>query len=415
VARLLVDQADDLAARVGAPLELVGIAVRNVDAPRDSSVDRALLTADADALVARADIVVELMGGIEPARSLLLAAIAHGASVVTANKQLLAEDGPTLYKAADEAGVDVYYEAAVAGAIPIVRPLRESLAGDKVRRVLGIVNGTTNYVLDKMASEGLDLEEAVKEAQQLGYAEADPTADVEGFDAAAKAAIIASLAFHTRVSLSDVYREGISSVTAADVAWAAQTGHVVKLLAIAESTPGGVAVRVHPALLPAEHPLAGVRGAYNAVFVEAEAAGELMFFGRGAGGVPTASAVLGDVVSAARHRVLGGKSPEESTYAELPVADHSRTRTRFQVRVLVDDRSGVLTQVAGVFAAHDVSIENVRQVPDGAPGAVDHAQVAELLITTHLATESAFDATVRAVSDLAVVREVTSVLRVEGV
>ncbi|MGC5167830.1 homoserine dehydrogenase [Luteimicrobium sp. DT211] len=422
VVRLLTEQADDLAARVGAPLELVGVAVRNVHAPRDPVVDRDLVTDDADELVTRADIVVELMGGLEPARGLLLRAIEHGASVVTANKALLAQDGPTLYRAADAAGVDVYYEAAVAGAIPIVRPLRESLTGDKVRRVLGIVNGTTNYVLDRMASDGLELEDAVKEAQGLGYAEADPTADVEGYDAAAKAAILASLAFHTRVHLDDVYREGITSVTASDVAWAARTGHAVKLLAIAEATDDGVSARVHPALVPLDHPLAGVRGAFNAVFVEAEAAGELMFYGRGAGGAPTASAVLGDVVSAARHRVLGGKSPEESTYAELPVLPHESALTRYQVRLVVDDRPGVLAQVASTFAGQGVSIESVRQVPEADRREADAEDAtavpggsAELLITTHVAPEAALASTTRAARDLAPVREVTSVLRVEGV
>ncbi|HWK92841.1 MAG TPA: homoserine dehydrogenase [Luteimicrobium sp.] len=424
VVRLLTAQADDLAARVGAPLELVGVAVRDVDAPRDAVVDRALLTADAEDLVTRADIVVELMGGVEPARGVLLRAIEHGASVVTANKALLAQDGPTLYRAADAAGVDVYYEAAVAGAIPIVRPLRESLTGDRVRRVLGIVNGTTNYVLDRMAADGLDLDDAVKEAQGLGYAEADPTADVEGYDAAAKAAILASLAFHTRVHLDDVYREGITAVTASDVAWAERTGHAVKLLAIAEATDDGVSVRVHPALVPLGHPLAGVRGAYNAVFVEAEAAGELMFYGRGAGGAPTASAVLGDVVSAARHRVLGGKSPEESTYADLPVLPHASALTRYQVRLVVDDRPGVLAQVASTFAGQGVSIESVRQVPEGDRDDADGESAtsagvaggsAELLITTHVAPEAALASTTRAARDLAPVREVTSVLRVEGV
>ncbi|UKJ65469.1 homoserine dehydrogenase [Cellulosimicrobium cellulans] len=421
VARLLSEQADDLASRVGARLELVGIAVRSMAAPRDAAVDRSLLTDDAEGLVARADIVVEVMGGTEPARSLLLRAIDAGAAVVTANKALLAEDGPTLYKAADAAGVDIYFEAAVAGAIPIVRPVRESLAGDRVRRVLGIVNGTTNYVLDQMATTGMGLEDAVKEAQDLGYAEADPTADVEGYDAAAKAAILASLAFHTRVSLDDVAREGIMSVTADDVAWAAQTGHVIKLLAIAElrdaapaGAPAGVSVRVHPALVPTSHPLANVRGSFNAVFVEAESAGELMFYGRGAGGAPTASAVLGDVVSAARHRVLGGKGPQESTYAELAILPASAAVTRYQVRLDVDDRPGVLAQVAHALAEHGVSIEAVRQPT--APGVSDVAEpgVAELLITTHAAPESALSATVAAVAELEPVRTITSVLRVEG-
>ena len=376
---------------------------------RDAVVDPALLTTDAEKLVEQADVVVELMGGIEPARALLLRAIASGASVVTANKALLAQDGPTLYAAADEAGVDLYFEAAVAGAIPIVRPVRESLAGDTVKRVLGIVNGTTNYVLDKMASEGLDLDQAVKEAQALGYAEADPTADVEGFDAAAKAAILASLAFHTRVSLDDVDRQGITGITADDVLWAERTGYVIKLLAIAERGVGGVQVRVHPALVPSQHPLAGVRGAYNAVFVEAEAAGELMFYGRGAGGQPTASAVLGDIVSVARHRVLGGRGPVESRYAELPVLPADQARTRYQVRLDVADRPGVLAQVAAVLADHDVSIETVRQSPLG-----ERTDSAHLVITTHAAPDHAQRATIEAIERLDVVERVVSVLRVEG-
>ena len=411
VVRLLTTQAEDLAARVGAPLELVGIVVRDLRVEFDPVVDRALLTADAEGLVERADVVIEVMGGIEPARSLLLRAIAAGASVVTANKALLAEDGPTLYRAADEAGVDLYFEAAVAGAIPIVRPVRESLAGDRVRRVLGIVNGTTNYVLDRMATEGLDLDIAVKEAQQLGFAEADPTADVEGFDAAAKAAILASLAFHTRVSLDDVAREGISGITADDVSWAAQTGHVIKLLAVAERFDDGVSVRVHPTLVPLEHPLAGVHGAFNAVFVEAEAAGELMFYGRGAGGRPTASAVLGDVVSAARHRVLGGKGPIESSYADLPVLPPSAGLSRFQLRLDVTDQPGVLAQVALVLAEHAVSIETVRQAALAGRGG---KKLAHLVISTHLAPVAALSATVDALGELEVVDHVTSVLRVEG-
>ncbi|MFF3063224.1 homoserine dehydrogenase [Oerskovia sp. NPDC057915] len=429
VARLLTQQSADLASRVGAPLELVGIAVRDASAPRPlaGSVDRSLLTEDAEGLVSRADIVIEVMGGIEPARTLLLRAIEAGAAVVTANKALLAEDGPTLYKAADTAGVDIYFEAAVAGAIPIVRPVRESLAGDHVRRILGIVNGTTNYVLDQMASTGMSFDDAVRQAQDLGYAEADPTADVEGFDAAAKAAILASLAFHTRVSLEDVAREGITRITADDVTWAAQTGHVIKLLAIAESVTAddgshGVSVRVHPALVPVAHPLAGVRGAFNAVFVEADAAGELMFYGRGAGGAPTASAVLGDVVSAARHRVLGGKGPEESIYAALPILPASTAITRYQVRLAVDDRPGVLAQVAQVLASKGVSIEAVRQPSEAAAPGADDTQgaddgstgVAHLVITTHAAAEAALAATVDAIAVLEPVREITSVLRVEG-
>ncbi|GIJ00163.1 homoserine dehydrogenase [Sediminihabitans luteus] len=415
VARVLTLHADAIAARVGAPVELVGIAVRDAGAPRDPAIDRALLTQDAEALVDAADIVVEVMGGTEPARSLLLRAIEGGAAVVTANKALLATDGPTLYSAADAAGVDIYFEAAVAGAIPIVRPVRESLAGDHVRKVLGIVNGTTNYVLDQMATTGLGLDEAVAQAQELGYAEADPTADVEGHDAAAKAAILASLAFHTRVSLDDVACEGITGITADDVAWAAQTGHAVKLLAIAERTAEGVSARVHPALVPLDHPLAGVRGAFNAVFVESELAGDLMFYGQGAGGAPTASAVMGDVVSAARHRVLGGKGPQESTYADLPVLPPSAALTRYQVRLVVADRPGVLAQVAHLLADHQVSIEAVRQAPATPAGdGSGPAGVAHLVITTHSATEAALAATVEAVAALEPVHEITSVLRVEG-
>ena len=413
VARLLITHADDLAARVGAPLELVGIAERTLDAPRDPVIDRGLLTTDWAGLVARADIVIELIGGLEPARTMQLQAIAGGASVVTANKELLGKDGPTLYAAAEAAGVDLYFEAAVGGAIPLIRPVRESLAGDRITRVLGIVNGTTNYVLDQMATTGEELGQAVKQAQEHGYAEADPTADVEAYDAAAKVAILASLAFHTRVSTADVHREGITAITPEDVAWAAETGHVIKLLAVAERTPAdgegksGIVVRVHPALVPDEHPLAGVRGAFNAVFVEAEAAGPLMFYGQGAGGVPTASAVLGDVVTIARHLVHGGRGPIESRYADLPVLSMADAVTRYQVRLRVADRPGVLAKVAQAFAANGVSIEAVRQ--SGSRG--DHA---ELLVVTHAAREAALSATVTTLDGLDVVGAVLSVLRVEG-
>ena len=419
VARMLTDQADDLAARVGRPLELVGIAVRR--AGRDRSglpVDPALFTTDADSLVEKADIVIEVIGGIEPARGLILKAMEHGASVVTANKALLAEDGPNLYAAADRFGVDLYYEAAVAGAIPILRPIRESLAGDDVRKVLGIVNGTTNYVLDKMDTTGAGFAEAVEQAQALGYAEADPTADVEGFDAAAKAAILASLAFHTRVSSQDVYREGITEVSAADVQAAKEMDCVVKLLAICERAVDeagrelGVSVRVYPAMIPRSHPLGSVRDAYNAVFVEATAAGELMFYGKGAGGDPTASAVLGDVVAVARHRVGGGKGPGESAYAELPVLDIGSALTRYHISLDVADRPGVLAQVATAFAEHGVSIETVRQqvVRDEETGEAR----ANLIVVTHTAPDSALSATVDALAQLPTVDEVTSVMRVEG-
>ena len=412
-ARLLLTHTEDLAARVGARVELVGIAERSLDAERDPVIPRELITTDWQELVSRADVVIELIGGVEPARTMILEAMARGASVVTANKELLGKDGPTLYAAAEAAGVDLYFEAAVGGAIPLIRPVRESLAGDRVTRVLGIVNGTTNYVLDQMATTGEDLALAVKQAQAQGFAEADPTADVEGFDAAAKAAILASLAFHTRVSTSDVHREGITAVTADDVAWAAQTGHVIKLLAVVERTPdtdagpGGIVARVHPALVPLEHPLAGVRGAFNAVFVEAEAAGPLMFYGQGAGGVPTASAVTGDVVTIARHVVNGGRGPLESKYADLPVLGIADAVTRYQVRLRVADRPGVLAQVAQAFATHGVSIETVRQ-------SATLGEHADLLVVTHAARDAALAATVATLGGLDVVEQVLSVLRVEG-
>ncbi len=411
VVRLLEEQADDLAARIGARLELVGVAVRRLDAPREVEVRDGLLTTDAEGLVTRADVVIEVIGGIEPARSLILAALAGGAAVVTANKALLAADGPELFAASDQSGRDLFYEAAVAGAIPIVRPLRESLAGDRVTRVLGIVNGTTNFILDKMDTSGAGFSEALEEAQELGYAEADPTADVEGFDAAAKAAILASLAFHSRINVDDVYREGISEVTAADVESAREMGSVVKLLAIAElrRDPSGaeaVAVRVHPAMIPRSHPLASVREAFNAVFVESEAAGQLMFYGPGAGGAPTASAVLGDLVTVARNRLAGTRGPGESSYADRRVLPMGETVTRYHVAIDVDDRAGVLAAVATAFADHGVSIQTVKQEGRGAD--------AQLVVVSHTATDAQLSETVEQLRTMDHVREVTSVMRVEG-
>ena len=414
VARLLIEHADDLAARVGRPLELVGIGVRRPGRNRGDGLDPALFTTDSADLVTRADVVIEVVGGIEPARTLILRAMAHGASVVTANKALLAEDGPTLYAAAAEHGVDLYFEAAVAGGIPLLRPLRESLAGDSVRKVMGIVNGTTNYVLDKMDTTGQGFADAVSQAQALGYAEADPTADVEGFDAAAKAAILASLAFHTRVSSADVHREGITEVTAGDIQAAKEMDCVVKLLAICQrvtSADGSdaVSVRVHPAMIPRSHPLASVRDAFNAVFVEATAAGPLMFYGRGAGGDPTASAVLGDVVAVARHKVAGGRGPGESAYADLPVVDMGQALTRYHISLDVADRPGVLAQVATAFAEHGVSIETVRQQVAAGSG-----ERAKLIVVTHRASDAALSATVDALAGLDSVDDVASVMRVEG-
>ena len=419
VARLLTHHREDLSARIGRPVELVGIAVRRLGRDRsDVPVDPSLFTTDAADLVTRADIVVEVIGGIEPTRDLLLTAMKSGAAVVSANKALLAEDGPTLYAAADDAGVDLYYEAAVAGAIPILRPIRDSLAGDTITKVIGIVNGTTNFVLDKMDTTGAGFAETVEVAQSLGYAEADPSADIEGFDAAAKAAILASLAFHTRVSSAQVHREGITDVTAADIAAADAMGCVVKLLAICErvATPDGdaVSVRVHPAMIPRTHPLGSVRDAFNAVFVEAEAAGQLMFYGRGAGGDPTASAILGDVVEVARHRVNGGRGAGESAYADLPVLPMGAAQTRYHISLDVADRPGVLAAVATAFADHGVSIETVRQqvVDTDRGGQVEHG--ANLVVVTHRAADAALSATVAALDALDTVREVVSVMRVEG-
>ncbi len=412
VVRLIREHADDLTARVGAPIELVGVAVRRPELQRDEDVPKELLTADAEGLVSSGDVdlVIEVIGGIEPARTLILKALENGASVVTANKALLAEDGSTLFAAAEKAGRDLYYEAAVAGAIPILRPLRESLAGDKVRRVLGIVNGTTNYILDKMDTSGSGFTEALEEAQELGYAEADPTADVEGYDAAAKAAILASLAFHTRVTAADVYREGISDVTASDVAAAREMGCVVKLLAICELTEGpdgpAVSARVHPAMIPRAHPLASVREAFNAVFVESDAAGQLMFYGPGAGGAPTAGAVLGDLVTVARNRLNDVRGVGESAYAQCEVLPMGDTRTSYHVAIDVDDRAGVLAQVATTFAEHGVSIQTVRQEGRG-----DDAQ---LVVMSHRAPDKDLAATIEKLRTMANVHDVSSIMRVEG-
>lgn len=421
VVRLLTEQADDLGQRIGRRLRLTGVLVRDLETPRDPAVPVDLLTTDADALLADADLVVELLGGTTTARDLVLAALTAGASVVTANKALLATSGPELYAAADAAGVDLLFEAAVAGAVPVVRGVRESLAGDRVQRILGIVNGTTNFILDEMTTGGLDFDVALKQAQELGYAEADPTADVEGHDAAAKGAILASLSFHTRFALEDVYCEGITKVTADDIAAAKDAGFVIKLLAIAELLPRddadgagsqGVSVRVHPTLLPRDHPLAAVHGAFNAVFIEAENAGELMFYGQGAGGTPTASAVLGDVVSAARRMVLGGPGRTETTTGHVPSMSIDSVRTSYSIGLDVADQPGVLARIAQLFAEQGVSIETMRQNihPAGTPGEA----TAELRIVTHRATEAALATTVQHIQDLAVINSVTSVLRVEG-
>ena len=408
VAALLEKNNAELSTRAGAKLILKKIAVRDIKAAREG-INQSLFTTDAQSVIddAEIDIIIEVMGGIDPARELILAAIKNGKSVITANKALLASHGADLFTAADNKGVDLYYEAAVAGAIPIIRPMRESLVGDQITRVMGIVNGTTNYILTKMDEEGRAFADVLKEAQSLGYAEADPTADVEGIDAASKAAIIAGLAFHSRVSVDDVYSEGISSITADDVAVAKTMNHVIKLLAIAELTSDDrISVRVHPTLIPRSHPLAAVRNAFNAVFVEAKSAGQLMFYGPGAGGAPTASAILGDVVAVARHRVSDSVGPRESDYADRAIAPIGDTKTQFLIRLNVADKPGVLAAIAQVFAKEGVSIQTVRQSGRG--------NDAELIVVSHGATEEALSSTVSALSKMDIVTKVESVLRVLG-
>ncbi|MDO4258921.1 MAG: homoserine dehydrogenase [Actinomycetaceae bacterium] len=413
VIRILGEQADDLSARSGARMTVAAVLVRNPDAPRDVEIDPSIVTTDPATAIDGRDLVVELIGGIEPARTYVRRALDQGISVVTGNKALLAAHGPELYEAAQATGADLYYEAAVAGAVPVVYGLRESLAGDRITRVMGIVNGTTNFILDAMATTGASYDDALAEAQRLGFAEADPSADVDGYDAAAKCAILASLAFHTRVGIHDVAVEGITSVTAEDMAEAALTGHTIKLLAIAERRmvedgSEGIAVRVHPALVPLDSPLASVSGAFNAVVVDGEAAGRLMFYGQGAGGAPTASAVLSDLVAAAHHRVHGGNAPRESVYAHLPILDAGLARTRYQMRLKVEDRLGVLSDVAGIFARHGVSIQSVHQRYNIDPGA------ATIVIATHTAREADLRAVANALGQSSAVREVASTLRIEG-
>jgi len=423
VARLIIEQGDELAARVGARLRLTGIAVRSLDAERDVELPRELFTTDAEQLVLGADIVVELMGGIEPARGLILRALEGGADVVTANKALIATHGPELADMAEQVGAQLSYEAAVAGAIPIIRPLRESLAGDRITRVLGIVNGSTNYILDRMDRFGDSAEDAMRVASELGYLEADPTLDVEGYDAAQKATILASIAFHTEVPVESVHREGITGVTAEQIEAAKHAGYVIKLLAIAErltaadGTPG-VSARVYPALISRDHPLAAVHGGKNAVFVEAEAAGELMFYGAGAGGVETASAVLGDLVSAARRHVVGGPGIPGSAHADLPLLPVGEVTTSYQIMLQVRDEPGVLAAIAGILAEHGVSAASVEQtaaqVDEAADRAASAEQTAALVIGTHRAREADLAATVEALRESAAVTAVTSVLRLEG-
>lgn len=413
VARLLLERGDEYEARVGARLELAGIGVRNVHAQRDVELPEELLTDDLEKLVASSDIVIELMGGIEPARTLLLGALKAGADVVTANKALVAAHGPELHAAAATVGAQLSFEAAVGGAIPIIRPLEASLAGDRVNRVMGIVNGTTNYILDKMHREGASLEEALRVATELGYAEADPTADIEGFDAASKATILASLAFHTTVPVESVYREGITGITADMVAQAEKDGRVIKLLAICERVNGDggerVNARVYPALVAADHPLAAVHEAKNAIFVEAEAAGDLMFYGAGAGGIETASAVLGDLVSLARRHIAGGPGTAVTPTANLTIAPMDEVVTRYQVTLEVRDQPGVMSRLAGLFGDNGVSMESIEQRSS------DDEALATLVVGTHAAKESDLQSVITALAEHSDVVSVSSFVRAEAV
>ncbi len=407
LAEILLSRADDVAARTGIRLELVGIAVADPAKPRADAIDRALISGDAAALVARddVDVIVELIGGLHPAHELVESALRAGKPVVTGNKALLATAGAELAEVAADAGVDLLYEAAVAGAIPVIRPLRESLAGEQILRVMGIVNGTTNYILTRMEEEGASYDDMLREAQELGLAERDPTADVEGHDAAAKAAILASLAFGSDVVDADVHREGISGVRAADVAYANRLGYSVKLLAVAELVDGGpeVSVRVHPAMVPKTHPLAAVRGAFNAVFVEGAVSGELMLYGRGAGGGPTASAMLGDLVDASRNLLAGAPAPAPKR-TSTTVRSQNELRSAFYLSMDVADRPGVLAAVAKIFGDHDVSIRAMEQV--------GLAEEARLIFLTHVAREGDLLATIDALRNLQAVDQVSGVLRV---
>lgn len=407
VARLMLENHSELALRVGAEFELAGVLVRDLNSVRPG-VPKELLTTDAESLILSADIVIELLGGIHPAKEYVELALNSGADVITANKALIAAHGGELSDLAEQLGAQLYFEAAVAGAIPIIRPLRESLAGDKVNRVMGIVNGTTNFILDRMESTGADFADALAEATALGYAEADPTADIEGFDAASKAAILASLAFHSEVPVEKVHREGITSVTAMQMETARQAGYAVKLLAICERVEDGLVARVHPTLIPLDHPLAAVRGAYNAVFVEAESAGRLMFYGAGAGGPQTASAILGDSVSAAKRHLAGGPGLADSVHANLVALPVQRIQTRYQITLAVSDEPGVLAAIASVFAEHGVSVETVSQ-SSASEGA------ALLTVMTHRASEQALEKVVQSLRGNKSVQQVSSVIRVEGI
>jgi homoserine dehydrogenase len=406
--RLIDEHADVIETRAGVRIEIARVAVRNLARERDVPIPARRFTHDAEGVVAdpAVDVVVEVIGGIEPARSLITEALKAGKPVVTANKELLANVGKELFETAEGSGVDLLFEASVAGGIPLIRPLRESLAGDRIRRVIGIVNGTTNYILTRMTEEGASFHDALAEAQTLGYAERDPTADIEGYDAAAKATIIASIAFGARVVAGDVYREGIAEISNHDITSAHDLGYIVKLLAVAEEIDGDLAVRVHPAMIPVHHPLASVRESFNALFIEADAVGELMLYGRGAGGSPTASAVLGDLIDAAKNLTSGGRGATIGALGKRRVRPIDEVESQFYLLMEVADQPGVLAKIADQFGRHRVSIKSMQQRGIGAD--------ARLIFVTHRAREADLRATVHALRDVDVVHRVGSVLRVLG-
>jgi homoserine dehydrogenase len=413
VVRLLERDREDIERRAGCRLEVHKVAVRDPSKSRDVGPPQPAFVDEPMAVVddPEVDIVCELIGGLEPAGSLVLAAFERDKPVVTANKELLATRGRELFDASDAKGLDLYFEAAVGGGIPLIRPLKESLTGERLRRVMGIVNGTTNFILTKMSEEGRGFADVLADAKRLGYAESDPSADVDGHDAAAKCAILASIAFNARVVASDVFREGIAGVTTEDIEFARRLGYVVKLLAIAEMEPGEdgderIAVRVHPAMIPAAHPLASVRDAYNAVFVEGPNVGELMFYGRGAGGEPTATAVVGDLVSVARNLLAGARGVGCTCFHERTIRPMEEMTGQYYILLRVEDRPGVLAEIASVFGESDVSIKSVWQEGSG--------EDAQLVFITHRAREGPFQEAVAALRGLPAVVEVRSVLRVEA-
>ncbi|TMK46345.1 MAG: homoserine dehydrogenase [Actinobacteria bacterium] len=408
VARLLHEHREDIARRAGCRLEVSKVAVRDPSKRRDVPVDASAFTADPMDVIddPDVDIVCELMGGSEPAGSLILAAFDRDKPVVTANKELLSTRGRELFDASEAKGLDLYFEAAVGGGIPLVRPLKESLTGERLTRIIGIVNGTTNFVLTRMSENGMSFADALEEAQRLGYAEADPSADVDGHDAAAKCAILASIAFNARVVAADVYREGIAGVSTEDIEFARRLGYVVKLLAIAELHEERIAARVHPAMIPSNHPLAAVRDAFNGVFVEGSNVGELMFYGRGAGGEPTATAVIGDLVTVARNRLAGARGVGCTCFLERTIRPMSEMEGQYYILLRVEDRPGVLAEIASVFGRNEVSIKSVWQEGTGAD--------AQLVFITHRAREGSFQQAVTELRDVRAVEEVRSVLRVEA-